>query len=190
MEISNNQLIIDGNVVADLPELAHDSIVKCWFVPVEYRANGYFVSVVIPGQPEEIPACDMSDSGLVGELVLPASSAAVLDLLKNRKMDEINVAFDTEASALIAGYPEHEIKSWPQQVNEAEQFTNDPLIPTPLLTAIAAERGGTVADLAALVINNKNLLSIASGAIIGRRQAAINLINSAQSAEDLELIVF
>lgn len=188
MEITNNQLIVNGVTVANLPELPYDTNVMVYSVPIDYRANGYFVTTKIAGQPDELPACDLSTTELLGELSLYASAAEKLNVAKAAKLSEINAAFDIALADIVSKYPENEIKSWPQQVKEAEAFTSDPLVDTPLLTAIAANRGFTVANLASKILTNMSAYATSSGALIGRRQAAEDMIGAAVTAEDLSSI--
>ena len=55
----------------------------------------------------------------------------------------------------------------------------------PLLTAIATARGLPVAELASRVLGKMNAYAAASGALIGRRQAAEDLIDVAATPEDV-----
>ncbi len=69
MEIINHQLINDGVVLADLPKLAVNALVRVWSVPTEYQASGYFVST-----DNTIPACDHGEPVFIGELEADADA--------------------------------------------------------------------------------------------------------------------
>lgn len=173
-----------------LPAVAANARVKAWVVPVVYRADGLFVSVTESGQAEEVPACSLADCELLGEVALEAGAPALLEAAKAAKRLEINVACDVAVAALAVSYPEREIQSWPQQVKEAEALAASATAPAPLLTAIAAARALPVTALAARVIAKMDGYAAVSGALIGRRQAAEDLIYLAVTPQDVAAVVF
>lgn len=187
MQIENGVLIIGSNNM-ELPQLELDAQVSAWHVPAEYRDNGLFVAVDLPGQPREIPACAPELAEFIGTLEYPASEAARLREAKRQALVEINGQCDTALAELAASYPEGEIKSWPQQVKEADALAVDPDASAPLLEAIAAERGITVQDLADRVHTKMNAYALHSGALIGRRQAAEDQIEAAATLAELTAI--
>lgn len=193
MKIEHNTLIVtvaDVETTVPLPFVATAAKVKAWRVPTEYRENGLFVAVTERGQVEEIPACDLAAMEYLGEIELPADAAARLAAVKATKLAEINAACDAAVAALAAAYPEREIQSWPQQVKEAEALAGDAAAPAPLLAAIAEARALPVADLGARVLAKMVAYAAASGALIGRRQAAEDLLGLAETPEDVAAIGF
>ena len=193
MKIENGSLVVTVNGLektVPLPTVAADAKVKAWAVPADYRADGLFVAVTVKGESEEIPACDLSACEFLGELELDAGDDAKLEAVKAAKRLEINDACNAAVASLAASYPEREIQSWPQQVKEAEALTNNAEAATPLLAAIADARGLPVAELASRVLGKMNAYAAASGSLIGRRQAAEDLIDLAASPEDVASIAF
>lgn len=91
MQIIDQTLHIDGRGIP-LPAVTQDAKVKAWRVPTEYRDSGFFVAVVLPGQPEEIPACSPADAEYAGECDYPAPGSAKLAAAKAAKNEEINQA--------------------------------------------------------------------------------------------------
>ncbi|TCP13773.1 hypothetical protein EV683_10518 [Crenobacter luteus] len=83
----------------------------------------------------------------------------------------LNAACEAALAALKADCPESEVSSWAKQEAEARALQADPATPTPLLSAIAAARGLTAAELAARVLAKSDAYAVAAGALIGRRQA-------------------
>lgn len=76
LTIQNTTLTIAlaaGLVHTNLPAVAVDSTVHAWAVPTDYRADGVFVSVQTPGQPQEVPACDFAACTYLGAVDYPAS---------------------------------------------------------------------------------------------------------------------
>jgi len=109
---------------------------------------------------------------------------------KPRKLIEINAAFDQAMNALVTGYPEREIASWPQQEREARAFTADPTAATPLLDAIAAACGVNKDVLAAKIVTKADQFAAVAGALIGKRQALEDAINVAKTVADVEAAVW
>ena len=188
MKIENGSLVVTVQGVektVPLPTVAADAKVKAWIVPADYRADRLFVAVTVKGEAEEIPACDLAACEFLGELALDAGIEAKLEAVKAAKRLEINEACNAAVAALAASYPEREIQSWPQQVKEAEALAADPQAAAPLLTAIADARSLPVLELASRVLGKMNAYAAASGALIGRRQAAEDLIDVAATPEDV-----
>ena len=188
MQIQDGNLVVEvegSTMTVPLPEVATAAKVKAYLVPEAYRPGRLFVSVTVPGQPEDVPACSQDLVELLGEDILEASDAAILNAAKAAKLTEINAECQKAVAALAADYPDSEVQSWPQQVKEATALSADPQADAPLLTAIATARGLTAADLASRVLGKMNAYAGASGALIGRRQAAEDLIDVAATPEDV-----
>ena len=188
MQIQDGNLVVEvegSTMTVPLPEVATAAKVKAYLVPEAYRPGRLFVSVTVPGQPEDVPACSQDLVELLGEDILEASDAAILNAAKAAKLTEINAECQKAVAALAADYPDSEVQSWPQQVKEAMALSADPQADAPLLTAIATARGLPAAELASRVMGKMNAYAGASGALIGRRQAAEDLIDVAATPEDV-----
>lgn len=189
MNIENGTLTVYGQTVV-LPAIQADALVRVWSVPPEYRENGLFVVVKLPGQPDEIPACSLADTQYLGELEYPAAESHKLEAAKAAKLVELNAGCELALSSLTASYPPGELQSWPQQVKEADDLAANPQAETPLLTAIATARGLTVAELVERVRLKAEAYAQLSGSAIGRRQALEDLLALAQTLEDVGGIVW
>ena len=188
MQIQDGNLVVEvegSTMTVPLPEVATAAKVKAYLVPEAYRPGRLFVSVTVPGQPEDVPACSQDLVELLGEDILEASDAAILNAAKAAKLTEINAECQKAVAALAADYPDSEVQSWPQQVKEATALSADPQADAPLLTALATARGLPAAELASRVMGKMNAYAGASGALIGRRQAAEDLIDVAATPEDV-----
>lgn len=189
MEIKNGTLTIQGKSIV-LPAIQQDAQVRIWAVPIDYRENGLFVAVDMPGQPQEIPACSLDLTEYLGELSYPAAEAQKLEAAKAAKLVELNAGCEQALSALTSSYPPGELQSWPQQVQEAALLALAPPGPAPLLTAIAEARSLTLEDLAQRVRQKAEGYAVVSGSIIGRRQASEDLLGLAETLEDVAAIVW
>lgn len=191
MQIQDGNLVVEvegSTMTVPLPEVATAAKVKAYLVPEAYRPGRLFVSVTIPGQPEEVPACGQDLVELLGEDTLEASDAAILNAAKAAKLTEINAECQKAVAALAKDYLDSEVQSWPQQVKEATALSADPQADAPLLTAIATARGLPVAELASRVLDKMNAYAAASGVLIGQRYAAEDLITAAEDLEALSAI--
>lgn len=184
MKIENNVLVI-GDVSVSLGAVAASAKVRAWRVPVAYRDNGLFVAVDLVGQPSEVPACSHADIEFLGELDYDADEPMQLKAAKAAKLAEINALCNDAFNALASTYPSGEVQSWSQQVKEAELFTVDPTAATPILSAIGEARGMTVAEMASRVTANTAAYSTASGTLIGRRLAAEDTLDLAETLEQV-----
>ncbi len=193
MQIENGKLMVEvegSTMTVPLPEVATAAKVKAYLVPEAYRPGRLFVSVTVPGQPEEVPACGQGLVELLGEGVLEASDAAILRAAKAAKLTEINAECQKAVAVLAKDYPDSEVQSWPQQVKEATALAADQAADAPLLTAIATARSLPVAELATRVLDKMNAYAAASGVLFGRRQAAEDLITASESLEDLSTVAW
>lgn len=93
--------------------------------------------------------------------------------IKNRKISEINVEFMKEIAVVKEGYTEDEIKSWPQQIAEAQAYQANQTASTPLLDAIVTKRGTTKDELVLRIANNASAYAAVFGAALGKKQKAI-----------------
>ena len=189
MKIENHTLIL-GETLLPLPHLATPATVDVWTVPTDYRADGYFVAVTPAGRPPEIPACAMADTEYLGQLALAPDDDALLDAARQAALARINAACSAALAALAASYPDGEVTSWAQQVREAEALAHDAEADTPLLSAIAGARGLTVAVLAERVQAKAAAYALASGALIGRRQAAEDRIAAAGTLDQVQEVTW
>lgn len=82
-----------------VPRRAVPCKLRVWRVPTVYRETGYFVALQAPGEPEEVPACDLSACELVLEQDIPAHPHAVLAEIKAVKKRQIEAERDAEAFA-------------------------------------------------------------------------------------------
>lgn len=193
MEIQNGALVVDvdgSTMTVPLPEVPVAATVKAWRVPEAYRPGNLFIAVTLPGQPEDVPACNPADAVLLGVLTLEPTEAATLAAAKAAKLAEVNEACERDGAALLAGYPESEIKTWPQQATEAAAHVADPDADTPLLDAIAQARGLTVDDLAGRVLTKETMYKAAAGGLLGKRQSLEDLIDVAATLEDVAAITW
>ena len=111
---------------------------------------------------------------LMQPYVSPEEEAAIeAEQAKSRAIAEINATFEEEIAAVKEGYVEDEIKSWPQQIAEAEAYQADNTSATPMLDAMIAATGGTKDELVLRIATNATQYAQAFGEALGKKQKAI-----------------
>lgn len=105
---------------------------------------------------------------------------------KAAKLSEINKAADKIMAALISTYPDREISTFDKQESEARAYAADPTASTPLLSALAQARGISLPDLVERVLAKADAFAVASGSIIGQRQALEDRLDACTTLEDVQ----
>ncbi len=111
-----------------------------------------------------------------------------LDEVKAAKLSEINAAADKAIASLTAAYPDREISTFDKQESEARAYAANPTASTPLLSALARARGIELSELVQRVIAKADILAMASGSIIGQRQALEDRLDTCTTIEDVQAI--
>jgi hypothetical protein len=125
-----------------------------------------------------------------GAFSAPVAPVIPLADVKSAKLAQLSSECSMRMDAIKAGYPAEEVQSWDKQESEARAYTVSSSAATPLLSALAAARGITLADLAARVIAKADQFAAASGAIIGKRQHYEDQVTAATDAATVEAIVW
>lgn len=122
----------------------------------------------------------------------PVYVPPVPTLAEVKTAKELNIRMNGSSLMLqiVAPYSAEERDTWPSQVVEAKAYTDNPLTSTPMLTALCAQRGNTVADQAARILDNEAAFKTAVGAILGIQQAKIDLIAAATTVEEVNAITW
>lgn len=81
------------------------------------------------------------------------------------------------------GFREPDIILW------ARAYAANPTASTPLLSALAQARGIELSELVQRVIAKADILAMASGSIIGQRQALEDRLDTCTTVEDVQAII-
>lgn len=141
------------------------------------------------GDDWQSPARYMDDLG-----PLPAGSVTVrpekpFDVLWSEKMSEINALYQQAIATLTPTYPEDERLTFDKQEQEARAWLADNSTPTPFIDALAAGRRMNKAELVNRIIAKADAFAIASGLLTGQRQRYEDLLDAAETADDVAAIV-
>lgn len=109
-----------------------------------------------------------------------------LEEVKAAKLSEINAAADRAIGTLTATYPDREISTFDKQESEARAYAADPTASTPLLSALAQARGISLPDLVERVLAKADAFAVASGSIIGQRQALEDRLDACTTLEEVQ----
>ncbi len=108
-----------------------------------------------------------------------------LESVKAAKLSEINAAADRAIATLTATYPDREISTFDKQESEARAYAADPTASTPLLSALTEARGISLPDLVERVLAKADAFAVASGSIIGQRQALEDRLDACTTEEEV-----
>lgn len=112
-----------------------------------------------------------------------------LEEMKAAKLSEINAAADRAIATLTATYPDREISTFDKQESEARAYAADPTAATLLLSALAQARGISLSELVKRVLAKADVFAVASGSIIGQRQALEDRLDACTTLEEVQGIV-
>lgn len=116
----------------------------------------------------------------------PEEEAQRLAGVKFAKLSEINAVADRAIATLTATYPDREISTFDKQENEARAYASDAMSSTPFLSALAQARGISLADLVKRVLAKADAFAVASGSIIGQRQALEDRLDACTTLEEVQ----
>ncbi|EGW44244.1 hypothetical protein HMPREF0178_02939 [Bilophila sp. 4_1_30] len=109
-----------------------------------------------------------------------------LEQTKAAKLSEINKAADAAIATLTATYPDREISTFDKQESEARAYAVDSTASTPLLSALAQARGVPPDELVRRVLAKADAFAMASGSIIGQRQALEDRLDACTTMEEVQ----
>lgn len=109
-----------------------------------------------------------------------------LDEAKAAKLSEINAECQHMLESLTPTYPERELTTFDKQESEARAYTADSTASTPLLSALAQARGVPLDELARRVLVKADAFAVASGSIIGQRQALEDRLDACTTLEEVQ----
>ena len=112
----------------------------------------------------------------------------IFELVKKQKLSEINQAFNNEIKSISSKYPDAEKLSWTKQEQESRAYLNDNSVSTPLIDKIVEARGIDKDELVNRIIEKADAYMSLAGQAIGKRQRLEDLVEQANTIEDLESI--
>jgi hypothetical protein len=133
----------------------------------------------VPFSPEEETEWDAMEA---------ASAANRFPSARSAKLSAVNTECDSRMAVLVSGYPEREQQTFPKQEQEARAFIDDPNAATPMIDALALNRGLDKALLAERIIAKADAFAAYSGTMIGYRQKLEDQITSVTTQAQLDAI--
>lgn len=113
----------------------------------------------------------MIQNGKVVPYVEPTVPLPSILFLREGKLADFKAKSDAITYAVRQEYPTDEVISWSKQESEARAYLADANAETPLLSAIAQQRGVSLALLAEKVVEKSATYAVFTGQIFGIRQA-------------------
>lgn len=129
----------------------------------------------------------IEDKGDYYEVVAKVIPEVTLEEAKAAKLAEINDACDAILNQAVSTYPQSEILTFDQQIDEVEKYlSSGSPSDAPLLTALAAARGIELDDLCGRIIDKRTAFSQLSGWVIGQRQRLEDILDTLETVEDVQ----
>lgn len=156
-----------------------------WAQVEDNRGTKYW----LPGDTWQTEPREMEELGPLPEGALLEKPEKPFSQLKIEKLSEINALYQQAIATLTPTYPNDERLTFDKQEQEARGWLADNSFPTPFVDALAAGRQMDKAELVSRIIAKADAFAIASGSLTGQRQRYEDLLDAAETAEEVEAIV-
>lgn len=117
-----------------------------------------------------------------------AELTVTLEEVKAAKEAEINSKAEKMATVLTAGYPEFEMKTWPQQESESLSWQADNAALTPMIDIMAQQRGIDRVLYLQKTITKVTMFRQACSKLVGQRQKYADMLAAATTVEAVQAI--
>lgn len=108
--------------------------------------------------------------------------------IREPKAMEIRAEGSRRLLALANPYSAEERETWITQQREAEAWLLDNSAPTPMLDAMATNRGITKAVLVGKIMENVGLFRTVAGSILGEQQRLLDLVYGTASFDSMQAV--
>lgn len=156
-----------------------------WAQVEDNRGTKYW----LPGDTWQTEPREMEELGPLPDGALLERPEKPFSQLKIEKLNEINAAYQQAIATLTPTYPDDERLTFDKQEQEARAWQADNSTSTPFVDALASGRQMDKAELVSRIIAKADAFAIASGSLTGQRQRYEDLLDAAETAEEVEAIV-
>lgn len=190
LSIISEQLFRSKHKNVSFPSVLTDEILASFnyaiITPDPYPEYDSWTHHLIEGTPEQRGGKWYQTWVLEPVTHTPEEEAQRLAGVKFAKLSEINAVADMAIATLTATYPDREISTFDKQEDEARAYASDAMSSTPFLSALAQARGISLADLVKRVLAKADAFAVASGSIIGQRQALEDRLDACMTLEEVQ----
>lgn len=156
-----------------------------WAQVEDNRGTKYW----LPGDTWQTEPREMKDLDPLPDGALLERPEKPFSQLKIEKLNEINAAYQQAIATLTPTYPDDERLTFDKQEQEARAWQADNSTSTPFVDALASGRQMDKAELVSRIIAKADAFALASGSLTGQRQRYEDLLDAAETAEEVEAIV-
>lgn len=107
---------------------------------------------------------------------------------KQARMAALNATASNQLDHIRNAYPQFEIDTWSDQKAEAQAYTDDPSVETPMLSGIASARGLGLEELVQRVLNKVDNYRDAVSEVTGKRQWCEDRVFEAETIEAVNAV--
>lgn len=158
---------------------------EAWELKEDNRGVKYW----LPGDTWQTDPREMKDLGPLPDGAMLDRPKKPFSQLKIEKLNEINTAYQQAIATLTPTYPDDERLTFDKQESEARTWLVDNSTFTPFIDALAAGRQIDKAELVSRIIAKADAFAYASGLLTGQRQRYEDMLNVAETAEEVAAIV-
>ena len=156
-----------------------------WTQAEDNRGTEYW----LPGDTWQTEPREMKDLGPLPDGAMLDRPEKPFSQLKIEKLNEINAAYQQAIATLTPTYPDDERLTFDKQEQEARAWLADNTSPTPFIDALSAGRQMDKTELVSRIIAKADAFAIASGLLTGQRQRYEDMLDTAETTEDVDAIV-
>lgn len=158
---------------------------KAWDYIEDHRGQKYWLSSSKYGD----FSITMTELGALPDGALLEMPQPEIGIVKKLKLQEINDECDRILTEAVSAYPQSEILTFDQQIDEVEKYlSSGSPSDAPLLTALAAARGIELDDLCGRIIDKRTAFSQLSGLVIGQRQRLEDILDTLETVEAVQAL--
>lgn len=182
-------LIPANATLAPLPAAEADKVAVWNGTAWELKEDNRGVKYWLPGDDWQTEPREMEDLGPLPNGATTERPEKPFSQIKIDKLGEINALYQQAIATLTPTYPEDERLTFDKQEQEARAWLADNSTSTPFIDALVTGRQMDKAELVNRIIAKADAFAIASGHLTGQRQRYEDMLDAAQDAEAVALIV-
>ena len=141
-------------------------------------------TTIVPEGHIEVPQRPSEDYQYIdGMWSLPIVTA------QNIAIERVRAAYGNTINSITLPYTTAETSTWTKQESEARAYQVNNTAPTPLITALATNRGIAIAELVTRIIAKADAYATAVGQLLGVQQKQEDAIAAATTLDELNAIL-
>jgi hypothetical protein len=177
--------IVDDSLISRFPE-------DVWYTTITKEEAESVVWLWTKRDFRKVKLFDVPDSpGGTGSKVVERTAADQDNAVSLGKIIKKKIAADfhnKEFTAISAGESKADVALWKAQLDEAQRYSIDSTVSTPVLSLLSSNRDATVSSLAAKILVASDNYNLRVAGILNKQQIITDTINTATTIVELDNI--